>query len=435
MTLSILYDILLTLVLVLTLPVWVVWLAAVPKMRAGLVEKLGWWPRELKERVAALPKDNRVWIHCVSVGELNAAKPLIKALREQGLPLVLSATTATGYKLAGEIWPELPRVYFPLDLRWPMTKAMDRIAPRLILVLETEIWPNLQYTAERRGVPVLLVNGRLSPRSFQGYRRFKGFFGSILNRYSQLLMQSEGDAERMLALGVDPEKVRSMGNLKYDLPPFVPSERLEALRTGFAFPPEAPVVVFASSHKGEEEQFLEAFEALRASFPELRAVLAPRHPERADTVAELIAGRGLEYRRRSALSPESPNPPESRIILLDTIGELMDVFALGSVACMGGSFVPVGGHNPLEPINAHCPVIFGPHMENFKDMTGKVTHAKAGLQVTSLQGAIQAMHRVLSDRAFADQLKANGDKLLAENRGAVTGIVGVINGMLSAPRR
>ena len=323
----------------------------------------------------------------VSVGELNAARPLIEALLAKDYPLIVSTTTLTGYNLAHKNHPGLPVLYFPFDLPWIIQKALRQLQPALIVILETEIWPNLLFYASRQEIPVMMVNGRLSQRSFEGYRRFKWFFQRTLSQYHALLMQSSVDANRMTSLGVQPTQVSTVGNLKFDLPPATQTALQKELSQCFQFPPGVPVLVFASTHAKEEELFLEVFRSLQHDFPDLKAVFAPRHPERIKQVVMLLTNHNVNFALRSHLGEAHQAEPLPAIILLDTIGELASVFSLGTVACMGGSFIQWGGHNPLEAINAEIPVIFGPFMYNFKQVVERILEAHAGFKVDSPQEA------------------------------------------------
>lgn len=431
MVYSLLYNVFLVVAAVVLSPLLAVWLLMVPKTRAGFWEKLGKRSPTFESRLAALPESNRIWLHAVSVGELNAARPLIRALKAKGYPLIISTTTATGNALAHKTYPELPIFYFPFDFPWVIEATLHRLNPAVLVILETEIWPNLLHRASQNRVPVLLVNGRLSSRSFTGYHRFKWFFGWVLTQYTALLMQSAADAQRIRQLGVDEAKVSAPGNLKFDLMPVDSTDQQAQLAALFQFPAKAPVLVFASTHKGEDEIFIRMFDALRLDFPDLRAVLAPRHPERVLQVVTMLNAHGAHFTQRSQLRPEAPNHPETPVILLDTIGELNAVFALATVACMGGTFVEWGGHNPLEPINAGIPVVFGPSMENFEDVAHRVLEAHAGFQVQSAHDAEQQIRELLTRPEYYTHIVRNGQRLMAENRGVTQTLVSHIEACLT----
>lgn len=418
MILSFFYSAVLLGLAILLLPLWVIWLACVPKLRAGFLEKLGFLPASTQHQLQALPLQNRVWLHAVSVGELNAAKPLIQMLADKGYPLILSTTTLTGNRLARQTYSQIPILYFPFDLPFIIQKTLRRLSPALIVILETELWPNLLFYAHQHNIPAVLVNGRLSPRSFQRYQYFKWFFQAVLRHFSLCLMQSEADAKRILSLGVSPTHVLTAGNLKFDLPAVAPTDAMYTLERVFNFPTKSPVIVFASTHKGEEELFITMTDYLRSDFPDIRVILAPRHPERAKSVGIMLTAHGTRYSVRSQLSETSPNPQDVPVILLDSIGELNAVFTLSTLACMGGSFVDSGGHNPLEPINAHIPVIFGPYMANFKSITAQILEAHAGFQASDTTEAAQIIRELLTRPEYYNHIVHNGNKLMDKNRGA-----------------
>ncbi len=415
-----LYNALLFITLALFSPLWLTWLATVPKMRAGFWEKLGFYPEDLKAKLQSQPASKRIWLHAVSVGEFNAAKPLINQLRQEGYALVLSTTTATGNQVARNSYPDLPILYFPFDLFMIVPKALKLIRPDLIVIMETEIWPNLLYFAKRSQIPVMMVNGRLSQRSFKFYVYFKDFFGWVFSNYHLMLMQSERDVRRIRELGAPLEKVLMGGNIKFDMPALQDETQAQQLQQLFGFEKDAPIVVFASTHKGEEEICLEMLTQLQQTIPRIKAVLAPRHPERAEAVSDLLRSRNIVFAKRSQLSLESPARADHTLILLDTVGELNAVFQIGAVACIGGSFIPWGGHNPLEPINARIPVVFGPYMDNFKAISQQVTEANAGYQAQTAEEATKWMIRLLKDPALYEQMVECGQVLMARNRG-VTG--------------
>jgi 3-deoxy-D-manno-octulosonic-acid transferase len=430
-----LYNLVLGIAVILLSPIWLLWLLLTPKIRAGFWQKLGLWPNSLTTQLQSSPSSSpRIWIHAVSVGELNAARSLIQQLEQEGYFIVISTTTKTGNELAKTIFSQLPVIYFPFDFLWSITKAIRLVRPDLIVLMETEIWPNFLGCASLLKIPVVMANGRLSEKSFRGYLRFKWFFSEILQNYTRLLMQSQADAERITALGAPNSQVRAIGNIKFDLPAYAANSTQEKLKQLFQFPEDAPVLIIASTHKGEDELFIEVIKSLQGDFPELRVILAPRHPERAQSVSSLLTQQGLAHQLRSQLNENTLNPHHNKIVVLDTIGELNASFGLGNIACMGGSFIPMGGHNPLEPINAGIPVVFGPHMHNFKDIAQKVLQAKAGIQVQSHQEATQAIRQLLLQQYDAKHLVEQGKKLMTENQGVTQIIAQEIQTLLSTEK-
>jgi 3-deoxy-D-manno-octulosonic-acid transferase len=400
------YQTLLVLALVLATPVWVWALCARAKYRAGLWQKLGLKLPSWLRMPHLLPADTpRLWVHCVSVGEWNAARPLV-ALLAQRATVVVSVTTKTAYTLAVTQHPYV--FYCPLDLAWPVAQYMQRIKPLALMVLETELWPALFFVA-RRCCPhgVMVVNARLSPRSYKGYQRLGPFMPWLLALPSVIYTQSPQDAERFAALGA-PQAV-PMGNIKFDvvLPSAMP------VWQGLKLPHER-LVVFASTREGEETLLLPVIQWLTQQ-PGLRVVLVPRHPERGTAVAALCQAAGVAV----ALHSQQPTLPlpNGTVLVVDAVGLLMQVYAQADLAIMGGSFVPWGGQNPLEPMACGVPVLVGPHMHNFAAMLLVLQAATALTQVASVQ-ALQAQlqHWVLQPACFDVQV-GNASQCLALAQG------------------
>lgn len=353
-------------------------------------ELRGRWLRERMGSAGAASEglDSKpVWIHAVSVGEVIAAAPFIAGLKERhpSLPVVLSTVTDTGQKVAREKLAGAAEVfYLPFDLVFIVRRAMRRLRPALFVAIETELWPNIFRTCKKEGVPVLVLNGRLSEKSFRGYRKIRFFISRVLSRVDLFCMQEKVYQERIKALGVEEDRVRVTGNFKFDIKP-------SGTLPEWAGSLGSPVVVAGSTHEGEEELIISVFSELNQDFPGLNLVLAPRHPERFGRVETLVKERGLPCVRRSALARGSQliahrsegnfsySQPSAMshelsavgrrlsgtVFLLDTIGELASAYGVADVAIIGGSFVERGGHNPLEPAFWGKPVVCGPHMENF----------------------------------------------------------------------
>ncbi len=309
-----------------------------------------------------------IWIHAVSVGEVGVARNLLPALRRRlpGCAIGLSVTTAAGRELAERVLSQVPIFAFPFDLDGPVERALARVNPGLVIVTETELWPLFLRRASRQGIPVALVNGRISARSLAKYRLVRRWFARVLEGVVLFAMQSPEDATRIEALGGRPERIRVLGNIKYDLPPppsFADAGRLRAAAAG------RPVVVAGSTGEGEETLVLEACRRL-LDRPFL--ILAPRRPERFDEVARLLERQGLRLLRRSTLDARlvTPDSPVDAY-LLDSIGELASVYRETALAFVGGSLVPTGGHNPIEAWAAGVPTIAGPHMQNFREIAAR----------------------------------------------------------------
>lgn len=374
-------------------------LLALAYLPVFLVRKVwrGGYPLALSERFGfapLAPGPARLWVHAVSVGEVMAAVPLVHALRRRwpDLEVVVSTVTATGARVARSRLPDAAAAFvFPLDFACATRRAVRRVRPRGFIALETEIWPNLLRALAAAGVPAVLANGRISDRSFRRYHRVRGLFRRVLDHVSLFAMQSDEDARRIIALGARPDRVVVTGNLKMEAPGGeAGADRLwrRLLHLG-----AARVWIAGSTHRGEEGPILDALLELRRSGEPLCLILAPRHPERVDEVEALARARGLAPVRRSRLAP-GPSPD---VILLDTVGELAALYAVADVIFVGGSLVPAGGHNVIEPALHAKPVVFGPHMTNFRDAAALLLGAGAAVQVHEAGRLAPTLRALLDD--------------------------------------
>ncbi len=381
------------------------------KYRRGLPERLGRVPAW----AGPVPP---VWLHAVSVGEVMAAIPLARELagRRPDLPLLVSTVTDTGRNVAEQRLPGKQFVFFPVDLGWAVEPALDRLRPRIVLLTETEIWPNFIRACGARGVPVVLINGRISPRSYPRYRRVRRLFAQVLRGIRLFCMQTAQDAERILLLGAPADRVRVVGNLKYDFPNLGAAPDVAGVRARLALPPDRRLIVAGSTHRGEDEVLLEVFRDLRRSREDLCLLLAPRHPERLDEVERLVRRAGLTWVRRSQL-PAKPLDGAS-VILLDTMGELALLYAAATVVFIGGSLIPHGGQNMLEPAAVGRPVLHGPHMGNFAEMRDLFRQAGAAIQVEDGIGLGEKLAALLDDPARADRMGKAGRQIVETHRGA-----------------
>jgi len=423
------YNLALLAALVAGAPWWLWRMATTHKYREGLRERLGRVsPRLYSVSAAGRPV---IWLHAVSVGEVLAATQLVKALDgalAEYLVLV-STTTKTGQALARERIGSNRVFYCPLDLPWAVNSYLDALKPRMLVLVETEFWPNLLSGCFRRGIPVVVVNARISNRSWPRYRRLGWFWRPFLGRLSRLMAQSETDAERLRAIGCATERVTVAGNLKFDVRVAKEAEITKILRaqgTGLR------LVVAGSTLEGEEAALIEAWPKLLAADADLVMVLAPRHPERFGAVASLLERSGAAWVRRSEWREQRPERLiPGTIVLLDTIGELASAYALASVAFVGGSLVQAGGHNPLEPAQFGAPIVMGPHYANFTAIT-EALRAHDGLRIAEKDELAAALNELLEDRAGAEAMGARAREVFEREAGATERCVAAIREVLAA---
>lgn len=361
-----------------------------------------------------------IWVHAVSVGETRAAEPLILALQVR-FPqhrIVLTHMTSTGRETGESVFGEaVTRAYLPYDLPGAVARFLDHFRPAAGVVMETEVWPNLLHAAARRGIPVYLVNARLSARSLAGYRRSGALARDALAAFTAIAAQSAADAERLQTLGA--ARVTVTGNLKFDLAPS--AEQLEQGRAWRAAIGARPVVLAASTREGEEDLLLDA--VLRAGAGDVLWVIVPRHPQRFDSVAALITARGLRLQRRSA-GLDIAN--DTQVLLGDSMGEMAVYYALSDVVLMGGSFLDFGAHNLIEPCAAAKPVIVGPSTYNFVDAADAAHAAGAALRVETMEAAVVQTLQLLADAPRRVQMGAAGVAFAAAHRGATQRVVALI---------
>jgi 3-deoxy-D-manno-octulosonic-acid transferase len=394
------------------------------KYRAGFRLRFGHVPSETALAVQGV---RPLWLHAVSVGEVIAAVPLVNALRQRfpHLLILISTVTETGQATAREKIADAPCIYFPLDYPWVVHRVISRTQPRLFLMVETEIWPNFLRELRRQAIPAMLVNGRISPRSFRGYRRLRSFMCRVLPAITSLGMQTKLDAERIIAIGAEPSRVHVTGNIKYDLVfEALTSADERALRADLGIG-EAPVFMAGSTHRGEEEIVIAAYRRARLQVPGLRLLLAPRHLDRLDEIEALLRTHQLVVRRRSHGRPSSPRDAAS-VLLLDTIGELAKLYAVGTVVFVGGSFVPIGGHNVLEPAAHRKAILFGPEMHNFHQIAASLLEAGGAEQVQTPEAFGEQLSTLLLQPERRRSLGEAAYRVLRTNQGAITRTVELI---------
>ncbi len=413
---SVIYNLLLILLSILLLPVILIALVLVPKFRAGIWQKLGFYNIKLDEN------KETIFFHAVSVGEVNAIEALVKKTRETfpQANIVLSTTTKTGQEIANK---KLSKVvdqitYFPFDYFFSVNAFLNAVKPDKIIIAETEIWPDFVYLSKRRNIPVYIVNGRLSPHSYKGYKKFSFFFKPILSLYEGIFMQSEGDVERILDVGAPKEKTKFMGNLKFDIAPVLNNQEISDLANGLKLNGEK-MIAAASTHKGEDEIVLASYSEIKKDYPNLKLLIAPRHPERYDAVEALLKESGFSYGRRSKNDTFENND----IIMLDTMGELMKMFSICHFAFIGGSFSTTGGHNPLEANIWGKPVLSGDCVFNFKDIYAYLTNTKAAKLSSSQNELTEDMKKLLTDANYYNEACIDSRKIFDENKGAVDFVI------------
>lgn len=382
-----LYSLLLGAALVASLPYWLLLILLRGRYRAGLRERLGGVPPRIVEEDAA----GCVWVHAVSVGEVLAVTTLVEALRERfpGRRVLVSTTTQTGQELARLRFGEENVFYFPLDFGFAIGPYLRALRPALLVMAETEFWPNLLRMARRGGARIAVVNARISDRSLTGYRRWRGALRRVLENVAVFLAQSEEDARRLREVGAAPERVRVSGNLKFDVKVSGTPEWVRSLAAALGH----PALVCGSTVEGEEEALLAAFRVAREEFPDSTMVLAPRHPPRFEAVAAKVERAGLKLVRRSQWRGE---PVRGGVFLLDSLGELPAVYSVADAAFVGGSLVPLGGHNILEPAQHGVPIIVGPHTQNFRAIV-EVFRTSDALRVATLDDLSRTFLSLLQD--------------------------------------
>lgn len=427
-----LYDLILLALTLVLIPYYLVRGAFHGKIRRGIRERLGIYSAG---RLAPLQGKRVIWIHAVSVGETRAAIPLVKALRKTwpDAALVISNVTETGQQIAREIIETDLSLFFPYDLSWVVRRALRRVNPALIVIVETEIWPNFIREARRLAIPLALVNGRISDRSFPRYRALRPLFQPILQDFSAFCMQTALDGERIALMGAPAERIEVTHNLKFDMQAPVPDvATVAALKETYRLPVDLPVWVAGSTHPGEEEIVLQVYRELVAGGMRFVLVLVPRHPERCRGLAEDLANRGVQCTLRSVIDGRGEPLEAGEVLLVDTIGELMKFYAVSDLVFVGGSLVSVGGHNILEASLLKKPVIFGPYMHNFKEISRLVLAAQGGIQVADAPELAEAVRRLIEDPALRQSLGEGGEGLLRENAGATERTLATLRRLLEA---
>lgn len=419
-----LYSILFSIGVLLTAPYYLLRYTRKADFRTYWRERLGFLPPRFQQPTSR-DKPGAIWVHAVSVGETLAVVGLVREVQQRypDRQIFISHVTPTGRE-AGET--RLPgvagRVYLPLDWGWAVRQALRRLRPELLLIVETELWPNLLRAAHEFGSRVVLANARLSDRSFRGYRLFRPFFRRVLENIDRILAQTQVDAERFRQLGAGRERVWVTGNLKFDGHPPQLGQFPTRLKRALDLAHRGPIMVAASTMPGEERLLLRTWQQILSCHPRALLILAPRHPARFEQVAQLLADEGHSFVRRTALETAdeelASQVASPEILLVNTVGELAGIFEVGDVAFIGGSLVPTGGHNLLEPAFCSKPIVFGPHMQNFRDAADLFLRANAAVQVRdSAELAVATLH-LLENATRRRELGERAKQVLQQESGA-----------------
>lgn len=387
------------------------------KFRNQLIQRMGFF-RDLSFK-------RPIWVHAASVGEVFCTVPLLKRIKREfpHCEIVLTTMTSTGNEAAKTRLPEADRVlFFPIDHPLTLRRVIKKIHPRLLLIAETELWPNLLRSCGRRGIPIILFNGRISEKSFRGYLFFKFLFKECLKYVSLFLMQTMEDQTRIIEIGAEPDKTRVVGNLKFDQTfPSFNQEAMVNLAKSIGLQGKEAILIAGSTHPGEEEILLSLFKELREIHSHLILILAPRHLMRLEEVERNLEKESISWVRRTSLAVDQDHqkqkePPE--VILLDTMGELMNLYSLGTLVFVGGSLVPIGGHNPLEPLFFKKCVFFGPYMFHFSEISRRLVEEGGAIQANGTEDLAMHMKRLLKDDRTRRNIGERGYQFLQKHQGA-----------------
>jgi 3-deoxy-D-manno-octulosonic-acid transferase len=411
-----LYNILLTILLLLSAPYFLLRSLISGRFRKALPQRLGFFKSP--------PFKKPIWVHAASVGEVFCAIPLLKKIKKE-FPhsrIVLTTMTSTGNETARFHVHEADQILFvPIDHPFIIRRTIKKIQPGLLLIAETELWPNLLRSFGKRGIPIVLFNGRISQKSFRRYLLFKFFFKECLKYISLFLMQTEEDQERVVEIGVESQKTKLVGNLKFDqaFSSFT-QETLGKMAEALGFHGEKKILIAGSTHSAEEEILVSVYKELKKIEPHLLLILAPRHLERLEEVEIILRKEAISWLRKTSLpmDPGRSDQESPDVILLDTMGELMGIYSLGTLVFVGGSLVRIGGHNPLEPLFFKKCVLFGPYMFNFMEISSRLIAAGGAIQVSGKEELLSQLRRLLFDGRAREEVGEKGYEFLQKHQGA-----------------
>lgn len=421
---SLFIDCIYLVVSIVIFPYYLLRFITTPSSRLGLAQRFGFVPKRPLDKPA-------IWLHGASVGELKSAEVLIEKLIEKypQYDLILSSLTPTAHGLLRKKYPTIHSVFFPFDFSGVVRRSLKRIKPDLIILLEQEIWPNFITFANRMNTPILLINGRITTKSYGYYRFLRWIFKPVLNRIKYLIVQDEVYRQRYETLGVVKEKIMVTGNMKYDNLPKLRISNSE-LRIELGIKESDIVLIGGSTHSPEEEVLIDTYRNLQPEIRNLRLIMAPRHPERFGEVENLIKARGFKCIKRSAPKPEA-GQGDSTIILLDTIGELSHIYSIATVVFVGGSLVPKGGHNILEPVALGKPVFFGSYIYNFQESADILIKAGAGFMVHNKEELTTKLKNLLTDLPCLSQIGRQGVEIIIAQQGATERNMKIISNYLA----
>lgn len=406
---TIFYDVIFLLISLVYLPLYLIR----RKFHRGFIQRIGLLPR-------ALELHHPIWIHAVSVGEAVMVRPLLEELRRAypGKKFVISTVTPTGNKIARQMAGKDDFVtYLPLDFSFVVKAVISRVKPSLFIIAETELWPNLILCLHAYRIPVVVVNGRISDASFRGYRAIRFLFSALFNRVTLFSVQTSRDRDRLIALGVTSDKIRVAGNMKFDITAD-PGRDFSAYRNALGLVPSQKLIVAGSTHPQEEEIILAVYKELLLTHPDTRLIIAPRHPERALEIEKLIAGFGFASMKISEVARQPASAGQRPVFILDTVGHLMAYYAIADIVFVGGSLTQKGGHNILEPAVFGKPILFGPHMFNFRDIARLFLEEGAALLVHGKEELSLRMQELLDNPARGSRLGERARELIRKNQGA-----------------
>jgi 3-deoxy-D-manno-octulosonic-acid transferase len=414
--------------LILAFPVVLPLILTSKKRRKTVLQRLGFmkFPQQKTKNRNVSPDHQPIWIHALSVGETISAVELVKTLKKSvpGRKIFFSVSTATGFDEAGKrLSDETENIFFyPYDILFVVKKILRQVSPSLFILVESDIWPTFLLELKKMNIPAVLVNARLSASSFAGYKRLSWIMRPVLNSFFRICVQSDEQGKRFVQIGVKPEKICVTGNMKFDRKANrVSNENIFSIRKSLAIAENKEIFLAGSTHPGEESILLESFVRLQSTFPDLVLVIVPRNPDRADEVCRLASDSGLVVKKMSREKPDSPD-----VVVIDTMGVLGNLYAIAHTAFVGGSLVALGGHNPLEPAAFAKPIIFGPDMSDFPEISHMLLHAGGAIEVRNTEHIVQTVREFLSDPVTARKVGKKAFEIFQANQGAVEKTVAVI---------